>query len=184
MTESFFISKLLNQVGEYSNFENFYIKLTDFYKPENKFYEISAPKCSELDWPNGIGVYVVRAREGMDVVYIGMTGKVQRMAPDSVKLEIKKNGFKNRSKRWHPYCFSEKGRYENHFEFGPNFGVNELKKQDEEVRYKYHLPISGLVIDCFSLDEQSAMAPTFLESLILQVYFTSNGTLPVANNIL
>ena len=184
MTETFFISRLLNFVREYSNFENFYSRLTDFYESENKFYEISAAKCSGLDWPNGIGVYVVRAREGMDVVYIGMTGKVQRMAPDSVKLEIKKNGFKNRIKRWHPYCFSEKGRYENHFEFGPNFGGNELKKQDEEVRYKYHLPISGLVIDCFSLNEQSAMAPTFLESLILQVYFSCKGTLPVANNVL
>ena len=132
MTESFFISKLLNQVGEFSSFENFYAKLTDFYKSENKFYETSAAKCSELDWPNGIGVYVVRAREGMDEVYIAMTGKVKRIAPDSVKLEIKKNGFKNRINRWHPYCFSERGRYENHFEFGPNFGVDELKKLGEE----------------------------------------------------
>ena len=184
MSEEKVLTKLLSHVSEYSNFENFYSKLTDFYKSENKFYEISAAKCSELDWPNGIGVYVVRAREGMDVVYIGMTGKVQRMAPDSVKLEIKKNGFKNRSKRWHPYCFSEKGRYENHFEFGPNFGVNELKKQGEEVRYKYHLPITDLTVDCFSLDEKTAMAPTFLESFILQVYFSSKGTLPVANNVL
>ena len=184
MTEPLFISKLLSHVGEHSNFEDFYSRLVNFYKSENYFYEIRAHKCAELNWPSGIGVYLVRARSGMDVVYVGMTGKVQRTAPDSVKLEIKKNGFKNRSNRWHPYCFSEKGMYMDHFEFGPNYGVNDLKKQDEEVRYKYHLPITDLVVDCFSLVEESAMAPTFLESLILQVHFSTTGTQPIANNVL
>ena len=49
--------------------------------------------------------------------------------------------------------------------------MNELKNEPEAQRYKYHIPVDEMAVDCFILGNGSKCTPTFLEGLILQNYF-------------
>lgn len=168
----------------FQSFREFYTELRKNFDSVGRLHEISGSSCSQLDWPDGIGVYVIRKLNFEDIIYVGMTGKVKRTQEGQVLLEDKKNGFKSRRSRWYPYCFTEEGIFKDHFEFGPNFGVNELKNEPKAQRYKYHIPFDEIAVDCFILGNESKCTPTFLEGFILQNYFFQKETLPMANNIL
>ena len=67
--------------------------------------------------------------------------------------------------------FYRRGIFKDHFEFGPNFGVNELKNEPEVQRYKYHIPVDEMAVDCFILGNGSKCTPTFLEDLFYKIIF-------------
>lgn len=176
-------AEILCGLRKCDNFEGFYEQICNKFNSWNRLQVVCGESCESLRWPEGIGVYLIRRKEGDgEVVYVGMTGKIIRSTEGEVGLADNTDGFKKRSQRWHPYCFTKSGNFENHFEYGPNFNVNDLRCQPEEKRYKNHIPIGDIEADCFVLGKGSMIAPAFLESLILQSYFSHKGTLPVGNN--
>jgi hypothetical protein len=135
------------------------------------------------DWPKGSGVYVVRCR-GNDtpstILYIGKTGKLKAAAAGEVSLNS--GSLEKRLQRCTPYCFQSKGPYENHFEYGPNFGVNQIPKEPYEDRYKKHLPLAEIEVVTFSTAGiETEVSPAFLETLLLTAYVANEGCLPPAN---
>ena len=99
-------------------------------------------------------------------------------------LDDKKNGFRSRATRYHPYSFTREGTYKDYFEFAPLHSLSQIKQAPPEDRYAEHVPIKDLSIDCFVLGRESRIAPAFLEALLLQYYIEFEGRLPMANNAL
>ena len=135
-------------------------------------------------WPDGGGVYLIwrMPTEGArQLLYIGKAGKYCRTNPGAATM----NGgdFAERLGRWTPYCFQRKGLYAKHFEYGPNFGVNQLLQMLYEERYQHHVPAAEIEVECFRLAgwEQN-LSPALLEANLLQEYLMEHGDLPVANN--
>jgi hypothetical protein len=91
-------------------------------------------------------------------------------------------GFLKRAGRYHPYSFTRKGPFSEHFAFDPLFPLSKIGAAPPEARYNRRLPISSLSIDCFETKPAHKIAPAFLEALILQQYISSEGRLPEANN--
>jgi hypothetical protein len=91
-------------------------------------------------------------------------------------------GLHHRSQRFHPYCFTNEGAYANYFEFGPNFGVNEILSKLEQERYSKREALRSLRIDCFTVSREGKAAPAALESMLLQMYLEQFSVLPPANN--
>lgn len=174
--------EILCDFQKFENFEEFYGEILRKFRSWGRLQEIRGKCYKTLGWPEGIGVYLIRKVSDGEVVYVGMTGKIIRSPDGEVELKDKKDGFKKRSQRYTPYCFTESGAFKDHFEYGPNFKGDDFKKKLEKDRYKKHIPIRDLSVDCFVLGKGSTIAPAFLESLVLQAYFTHKGTLPDGNN--
>jgi hypothetical protein len=113
-----------------------------------------------------------------------MTGKYKRESDGTAVLADKQNGFRERGTRYHPYSFTSDGPWANHYEYDPQYSVNDIRKAPPQDRYNEHIPIKEISIDCFVLGQESRIAPAFLEALLLQYYIEFEGRLPVANNAL
>ena len=168
-----------------SSFRDFYGELRRCFEAVDCFHIVEAEKCKALPWPKGQGVYAVWLKQGdrdaRSLVYVGMTGKFGHK--DGVAfLPDKPKGFRKRAERFHPYCFTQKGPFTDHFEFDPLLPLKEIQKAPLEARYNRRLPISELSIHCFVAEPEFTIAPAFIESLILQHYISSEGRLPEANN--
>ena len=78
----------------FQSFREFYTELRKNFDSVGRLHEISGSSCSQLDWPDGIGVYVIRKLNFEDIIYVGMTGKVKRTQEGQVLLEDKKMDLK------------------------------------------------------------------------------------------
>ena len=138
-------------------------------------------------WPDGCGVYLIwrvpaeGARGARQLLYIGKAGKFCRNQSRAAAM----NGgdFAARLGRWTPYCFQQKEPFAKHFEYGPNFGVNQLLRMGYEKRYQHHVPAEEIEVECFRLAGlEQTLSPALLEANLLQEYLIKHGDLPVANN--
>ena len=162
-----------------------YAGITALFEANNRFVSISANSAALLKsqpWPAGSGVYVVRQQnqEGNTILYIGKTGKL--MGVDGAPAIMNGGSLVQRLQRWTPYCFQSAGQYADHFEYGPNFGVNDIPKQPFAVRYRIHVPLVQITTDCFSTAGiEHQLSPALLEALLLQDYVSCCGALPPGN---
>ena len=166
-----------------------YTQIRRIFEQADRFKAFSGEihGCKNLPWPDGVGVYVLWMKERQDpsdVIYIGMTGKYKRADDGTASLADKKRGFRERGTRYHPYSFTSDGPWKDHYEFAPRHSLTEIKKAPPEDRYSEHIPIKQMSIDCFIIDQAMVIAPTYLESLLLQTYLSFGGSLPRANNAL
>jgi len=60
--------------------------------------------------------------------------------------------------------------------------MKDFLKVPFEDRYNQHIPIQDISIDCFIINQEMVIAPTYLESLLLQTYISFTARLPTANN--
>jgi len=166
-----------------------YTQIRRIFEQADRFKAFSGEihGCKNLPWPDGVGVYVLWMKERQDpsdVIYIGMTGKYKRADDGTASLADKKRGFRERGTRYHPYSFTSDGPWKDHYEFAPRHSLTEIKKAPPEDRYSEHIPIKQMSIDCFIIDQAMVIAPTYLESLLLQIYLSFGKELPIANNAL
>lgn len=156
------------------------VSVTGLFSRKNRFFRYQ-PGGTQA-WPAGRGVYVIRQiSTGDSIVYIGMTGRFKRNNDNSVTMQG--GVLAKRELRWHPYSFTTKGTYKEHFEFGPNYSVNILQSKPEESRYRCRIPFSDIIIECYLTDGiEEEVSPAFLETLLLQIYMRMFRTLPPANN--
>ena len=135
-------------------------------------------------WPDGCGVYLiwrVPAEAARQLLYIGKAGKYRRT--NRVAATMNGGNLAARLERWTPYCFQQEGPYAGHLEYGPNFGVNQLRQMPYEARYQHHVPAAEIEVECFCLAgwEQN-FSPALLEAKLLQEYLIEHGDMPAANN--
>ena len=160
-----------------------YAAITDLFQVANRFVSIAGPTVANLNqaaWPTGSGVYVVRKHTTGEVLYIGKTGKLKGV--DGAPAIMNGGSLVQRLQRWTPYCFQSAGPYADHFEYGPNFGVNDISKQPFAVRYRIHVPLVQITTDCFSTAGiEHQLSPALLEALLLQDYVSRYGALPPGN---
>lgn len=135
-------------------------------------------------WPTGFGVYVVRKANVESVLesilYIGMTGKITRREGVTVPGGT---GFAGRINRYTPYCYTSDGPFCDYFEFGPKASGDGILNMPPEDRYEHRFPLSETVTDCFLLTGiEKEVSPSFLEAILLQLYFRQTETLPIGNN--
>ena len=135
-------------------------------------------------WPQGFGVYLVwraQPENPRELLYIGKAGKYRRV--DNNAAELNGGNLAHRLGRWTPYCFQREGPFANHFEYGPNAGVNHIRMMPYADRYQQHVPAAQIEVECFSLfGWERSLAPALLEAVLLQAYLVENGDLPPANN--
>jgi hypothetical protein len=161
--------------------ENFYNELQVVMFADGRFFSLVGLNAwNPLNWPNGPGVYAVWKSQGntkKELLYVGMCGKHYNDG------EINGGNLPDRLTRWYPYCFQTRGQFVNNFEYQPLATGNELLSLPHANRYGQHIPAIEITVDCFKLDGLTRrLAPTLLESLILQNYFFIKGFLPTANN--
>jgi hypothetical protein len=164
-----------------------YTQIRSIFEQADRFKTFSGEThgCKNLPWPDGVGVYVLWMKERQDpsdVIYIGMTGKYKRADDGTASLADKKDGFQKRGARYHPYSFTTEGPWKDHYEFAPRHSMKDFLKVPFEDRYNQHIPIRDISIDCFIINQEMVIAPTYLESLLLQTYLSFASRLPTANN--
>lgn len=166
--------------------ESGYERLVAVLSRSGRFSRIAVPTARDVAtaWPSGRGVYVVRwARASSfleSILYIGMTGKLTKKEQG---IESSGSGFAGRIDRYTPYCYSSTGRFSDHFEFGPMAAGDSVLELPRERRYEHHVPLSETITDCFLLHGvEREVAPSFLEAILLQMYFRQMATLPAGNN--
>jgi hypothetical protein len=176
---------LLNTLGA-SNKSDVHSNIEQFFLSNQRLVSIEGNRFEDLNkanWPKGSGVYVIRQRGHHDlgsILYIGKTGKLK--STDNGTIKMNSGSLKQRLKRWTPYCFQSQGCYKDHFEYGPNFSVNLLKKQPMEGRYRERIPFKEIEIVCFSTAGiELQISPALLESLLLSNYVVNEGKLPPVN---
>jgi hypothetical protein len=109
-----------------------------------------------------------------------MTGKMARGEEGVVPGG---SGFAGRLGRHTPYAYTAKGTYCDHFEFGPNAAGDKVLGLPPEGRYRHRFPLREIVTDCFLLTGiEREIAPSFLEAMLLQIYFRQMAALPLGNN--
>jgi hypothetical protein len=164
-------------------FTAFYQRLAGYFGAKGQFMQLEADHAKDLPWPSNPGVYVVRRKgrgAGADrgeIAYIGMTGTYGADGNCSPT-----QGLRHRRVRSHPYCFTQTGPFKDHFEFAPNFGVNEITKKPPVDRYRDRIAMADLRVDCFFFSRAGKSAPAALESVLLQFYLEEFHRLPIANN--
>ena len=169
------------------DFDNVYKSCCNIFNDNNALFSISGDKYEELEkqWPRGVGVYAVwrvSSENNDELLYIGMTGKIKKNFESNTKLLEPENGFSKRALRYHPYSFTKNGPNKNHFEYGPKFPIQKIKKVHPEKRYSSKIPLCNIRVDCFKISDHLKLAPSFLEALLLQEYFNKYNFLPKGNN--
>lgn len=166
--------------------ESGYEKLVRVLAQAGRFQRIEATTALGVAaaWPSGYGVYVVRKARVESVLesilYVGMTGKLARKGQGIV---LGGSGFAGRIDRYTPYCFTSEGPFCDHFEFGPRASGDRVLELPAAGRYQHRFPLADIITDCFLLTGvEREVAPSFLEAILLQVYFRQTATLPVGNN--
>jgi|GEM_PF-1338738 len=170
-----------------SDFEQgtFYNNLKNQFEDLSRFREVAGLNTLDRDsWPKGAGVYVVwqRMENGTDMMlYVGLAGRIVNDGEGGINVNA--GCLAGRLARWHPYCFQMQDIYQNHFEYGPQFSVGAIRIQPFPQRYRHHVPLDRIKVDCFLLSEiEARVSPALIESLILQNHVALNGSLPPANN--
>jgi len=178
---SLFLSDLLARIVAacpHSEFE----AVKAYFQCLHRYQVISSSTARQLHFPKQTGVYVVRKRntEGFNgIYYIGLAGKMRTHVNGT---RLNSGTLAQRLHRWTPYCFQTEGLYADHFEYGPNYGVDDLRKQPYDKRYCYHIPLCDVETECFITGaDEKEIAPAFLEALLLQLVLQSSGNLPPAN---
>jgi hypothetical protein len=173
------LGQLLGSILKIAPPAEWYDALLQLFKDANRFQQIQATSRAQLAgmWPDGVGVYVVRRLEAESILesilYIGMTGTLDK------DLGAGGRGFKGRMTRYTPYCYSN----DDHFKFGPNASGEKVRQLPANEQYKHHYPLETVVTDCFVLTGiESEIAPSLLESILLQMYVSKTRNLPPANN--
>jgi hypothetical protein len=172
------LSNLIGKINEGDIIE----KICQFFSINQRLITVSGEKCLLANnWPKGSGVYVVRYKQTTSlngIIYIGKCGKIKQSGDKCVK---NKSTFSDRILRWTPYCFQNSGKWENCFEFIPNFGSNKKLIGFDEM-YQKRIPLKDIDIDCFlTNDIEDNISPTLLETIMLQYYFKEKAALPPAN---
>ena len=168
-----------------SNFDVLYAICCAAFSKISGFHSIKALKYEDLEtkWPKGVGVYAIwETKTKGDLLYIGMTGKIKKHPNGKTQLSELKNGFSKRGLRYHPYSFTQKGPFRDYFEYAPKHSLKSIQKAPLEDRYAAHIPLKDMKVDCFQIPQRLQLAPSFLEVLLLQSYFSSYNSLPIANN--
>ena len=176
---------LLNMLGA-SNKSDVHSNVEQLFLAKHRLVSIEGGSFEDFNkknWPKGSGVYVIRQRGCHalgDILYIGKTGKLKSTEHGAIKMNS--GSLKQRLQRWTPYCFQSQGCYKDHFEYGPNFSVNLLKKQPMEDRYRERMPLREVEVVCFSTAGiELQISPALLESLLLNNYVVNEGRLPPVN---
>jgi hypothetical protein len=179
------LQDIINELGK-TQVSHLHSALEGLFSANNRLSLIVGDSFGDLKracWPKGSGVYIVRRRNNetpTGIIYIGKAGKFK--APKSGEVELNNGSLEKRLQRFTPYCFQHTGPYENHFEYGPNFGVDKITKQPHEERYQSHLPLDDVEVVTFSTAGiETEVSPAFLESLLLTAYIANEGCLPPAN---
>ena len=166
------------------NFTCLYAKSCSLFKDISAFRSVEGYTYKDLKWPKGVGVYAIwKISQNIEetLIYIGMTGKINQHNGEA-KLFDSENGFSKRALRYHPYSFTQKGPFRDFFEYEPKYSLKTIQKAPREDRYAAHIPLKDLKVDCFQIPQRLQLAPSFLEALLLQSYFSSYNSLPIANN--
>jgi len=167
------------------NFTCLHATSRSLFKDISAFGSIGGNTYKDLEWPKGVGVYAIWKMSqniAETLIYIGMTGKINQQVNGEAKLFDPENGFSKRALRYHPYSFTQKGSYKDYFEYEPKHSLKTIKKAPLEDRYAVHIPLKDIKVDCFQIPERLKLAPSFFEVLLLQSYFSSFNSLPIANN--
>lgn len=161
-----------------------YAAVKDMFLRNNRFVSITGETVAllkDVPWPPGSGVYVVRdLPEDGNILYIGKTGKLTGI--DGARAGVNGGALIQRLQRWTPYCFQTAGPFSDHFEYGPKYGVNVIREKPYPDRYRFHVQLKQIAIDCFStagIEQQ--LSPAFLEALLLQDHVSRQGRLPTGN---
>jgi hypothetical protein len=185
MANAIDFEELLSRSG-FSRGLAFHEKIIGCFREKGRHTEIAAQTYDELrsaPWPAGSGAYIVsmRSDESMNgILYIGKTGKLKGSSNGDISMGS--GSLRGRLHRWTPYCFQKEGPFASCFEYGPNFSVNELKKQEYAERYQKRVPFSELKIECLSTSGiEKQVAPALVEGLLLANFVASLGRLPLAN---
>ncbi len=165
------------------NFTLLYASTCSLFKDISAFDSIKGNTYKDLEWPKGVGVYAIwETKTKGDLLYIGMTGKIKKHPNGKTQLSELKNGFSKRGLRYHPYSFTQKGPFRDYFEYAPKHSLKSIQKAPLEDRYAAHIPLKDMKVDCFQIPQRLQLAPSFLEVLLLQSYFSTYYSLPIANN--
>jgi hypothetical protein len=167
------------------SFTCLYATSCSLFKDISAFCSIEGNTYKDLKWPRGVGAYAIWKKcQNIEetLIYIGMTGKINQQVNGRAKLFDPENGFSKRALRYHPYSFTRKGSYKDYFEYEPKHSLKTIKKAPHEDRYAVHIPLKDIKVDCFQIPERLKLAPSFFEALLLQSYFSSFNSLPIANN--
>jgi len=154
-------------------FDKLLLVLSEEFNGEPRLRALPLNKRGCFTWPESAGVYVIRERGKAAVLYIGAVGHVraERKNPSS-------GTFRQRVGRWTPYCFDNKHQK---FRFGPK--GRGAKNKSEQLRKQYirSIDFESLEIFCFPIALKNRIAPTAIESLLLQMHLEQHGALPEAN---
>jgi len=195
-------SNFLSDASTFSNFEDFYLKLVTTYKDKNLIENLWSDTCEGLNWPETHGVFVVKHNFTGEIIYVGKAGSLRNQGQTlSSSEEVLKKKAQSVSSS---ILFTTHGLNANQFQY------NSLQQGEVVVK---SIPIIELSIDCFLADKRFAMderdrgsldlaffdfersgrdknneidflTPSFLRSLILQVYYSFYQELPIANTSL
>lgn len=161
--------------GEY-RFSDVYPHIKQHFEEQSRFVQIDGRACLDRkSWPSNPGVYLVWEAESL--IYIGMTGKVQK-SEDKCELPPKGSGLRDRLARWDPYCFDEQYQV---FRYGLARRAPS-KKTALEIGYETEVQITNIRVDCFKYLRSENKAPALLESILLQGFINQYDQLPVVNN--
>ena len=173
--QDYFSSLFLSPVDHHSKvFQIVYRETKKYFSEKKSHFLVKGEQLEDFIWPRGYGVYIISRLDQTSrrVVYIGMTGKLNQNGKYKGKQE-----FKNRFGRYTPYYFD---RSKNLFCFDPEPG----KMNGKPDGYKKSYPLKQVQIDCFVCNFEvinQLIAPTYLESFLLQAFLLEHGHLPEAN---
>jgi hypothetical protein len=173
--------KLINFIaGKSDLFES----IVGYFKNIDKIVTLDGSNFESFNkkiWPKSCGVYIIRLKSSNEVLYVGMCGKVR--AEDGQVAYMNNSIFGDRVGRWTPYVFQNEGLHKGHWECGPTFKSSTKKPTFNPTNYRHKFPFIEIKIECICLDSDwIGLTPTFLETLLLQVYLTKNSRLPIGNN--
>ena len=170
-----FTSLFLSAVDDHSKlFQTAHHETKEYFTKNKSYFLVQGEQLKDFVWPKGYGVYVINQfdQTSRRVVYIGMTGKLNKNGKFQGTTS-----FKDRLTRYTPYLFDPT---KNLFCFEPE----KIKIKGKPVGYKKSYPLKQVQIDCFVCNFEivkQLIAPTYLESFLLQAFLLEHGNLPEAN---
>ena len=155
--------------------------IVGYFRDNDKLVTLVGNSFTKKNWPKSCGVYVVRLNSSNEVLYVGMCGKVR--GEDGQVAYMNNSIFGDRVGRWTPYVFQREGPHADHWECGPTFKSSTKKPAINATNYRQKFPFIDIKIECICLDSDwKQLTPTFVETLLLQVYLSKNSRLPLGNN--